>query len=287
LKAETVIEIALRGGVIPALAAFVLFLLISWLWPSDVARRYRCGVAFALGAFISFVLLPSTQTLAPGQFYDWILYLGILAAFLSGLTRAEGVTRGERWTVVYVFAPVAAWIIVPQEFQPVPTWPIQFAGISLAIMLLTAIVNPLPQLLPGRAFPWWIMLVMATVSLLLFDQQGETFGRMAALPAGAFAGCGVAALFARQPVDWRSIVLPFVVFAVGYANLGAVYPTEPNWWFLLIPFVPLTLWICSVGPLSRLTGVRAFAVQAVCVIVPLIAIAALVGAGTDTAADGW
>jgi hypothetical protein len=287
LNAKTAFEIALHGGVIPALAGFVLFALISWLWPSDVARRYRCGVAFAVGSFIGFVLLPSTSTLAPGQFYDWVLYLGILAALVSGLTRAEGVTRGERWTAVYIFAPLAAWFIVPQGFQPVPTWPIQFAGISLAVMLLTALVHPFPQLLPGRAFPWWIILVMASVSLLLFDQQSEKFGLMAALPAAALAGCGIAALLAGEPADWRSIVLPFVVFTVGYAYLGAVYPTEPNWRFILIPFAPLTLWICSVGPFSRLTGVRAFAVQAVCVIVPLIAIAVLVRGGTDAAADGW
>lgn len=283
---KTAIEIALRGGVIPALAAVALFILIGWLWPREVARRYRCGVAFTVGTLIGLVLLPSTTTLAPSQFWDWIPYLGILAAFLSGLTRAEGVTRSERWTTVYVLAPIAAWMIVPKWPELVPTWQIQWAGLSLAIMLVTALVYPLPQLLPARAFPWWLMLAAATASVLLFDQS-ETFGMLAALPAGALAGCGAAALFVRELPDWRSIVLPYVIVVLGYAYTGAVYPSEPQWLLVLVPIAPLALWICSVGPLGRMSGARAVAVQAACVIVPLVTIAALLLANTSAADNGW
>jgi hypothetical protein len=287
LDAKTVFEIGLRGGVIPALAAVALFLAIGWLWPADVARRYRAGLSFVLGAFIGFVLLPSTKTLSPSQFYDWILYLGILAAFLSGLTRAEGVTRGERWSAVYFFAPIAAWLIVPGWPELVPAWQFQWAGLSLAIMLLTALLYPLPLLLPGRAFPCWLMLPAIATSLLMVEQLSETFGVRAALPAGALAGCGVAAFFFREAPDWRSLVLPYAFIAMGYAYTGAVYPTEPQWLLLLAPIAPLGLWFCSMGPLARLTGNRAIAVQALCVLVPLIIIAALVRATTAAAADTW
>ena len=108
-------------------------------------------------------------------------------------------------------------------------------------------------------------------SLVLFLVLG-------ALPAGALAGCGVAALFLRETPDWRSLVLPYAFVAMGYAYTGAVYPTEPQWLLLLVPAAPLALWFCSVGPLARLTGVRATLVQAAFVIVPLIIIAALVRA---------
>jgi hypothetical protein len=284
LDKKTAIEIALRGGIIPALAAVALFILIGWLWPKEVARRYRCGAAFTVGMLIGLVLLPSTTTLAPSQFWHWIPYLGILAAFLSGLTRAEGVTRSERWTAVYVFAPIAAWMIVPKWPELVPTWQIQWAGLSLAIILVTALLYPLPQLLPGRAFPWW--LAAATASVLLFDQS-ETFGMLAALPAGALAGCAATSVFVRELPDWRSIVLPCVIVVLGYAYTGAVYPSEPQWLLLLVPIAPLALWICSVGPLARISGPRAVAVQAACVIVPLVTIAALLLANTSDTADGW
>jgi hypothetical protein len=202
------------------------------------------------------------------------------------LTRAEGVTRGERWTAIYVFAPIAAWMIVPQWPALVPAWQIQWAGVSLAIMLLTALLHPLPQMLPGRALPWWLMLALAATSALLFDQS-ETFGLLAAIPTGALAGCAVAALFARELPDWRSLVLPYVVVLVGYAYTGAVYPTEPKWLMLLLPLAPLALWICSVGPFARLTGVRAIAVQAASVVVPLGIIAAMLLAKSNGAADDW
>jgi hypothetical protein len=286
LDTKTVIGIALRGVIVPALAAAGLFVLISGLWPSDVARRYRCGVSFAVGAFVGFVLLPSTSTLAPGQFYEWVLYIAILGAFVAGLTRADGVTRGERWTAIYVFAPIAAWLIVPQWPSAVPAWQIQWAGVSLAIMLLTALLYPLPQMLSGRSLPWWLMLVLAATSVILFDQS-ETFGMLAALATGALAGCAVAALFARELPDWRSLVLPYVIVLVGYAYTGAVYPTEPKWLMLLLPLVPLALWICSVGPFARLTGFRAIAVQAASVVVPLVIIAALLLANTNGGADDW
>jgi hypothetical protein len=287
LDAKTAFEIGFRGGVIPALAALALFLAIGWLWPSDVARRYRAGLSFALGAFIGFVLLPATKTLAPSQFYDWILYLGILAALLSGLTRAEGVTRGERWSAVYIFAPIAAWLIVPGWPELVPAWQFQWSGLSLAVMLLTGLLYPLPLLLPGRAFPWWLMLAAATTSVLMLEQLSETFGVLAALPAGALAGCGAAALLAREAPDWRSLVLPYAFVAMGYAYTGAVYPTEPQWLLVLVPFAPLALWFCSVGPLARLTGMRATVVQAAFVIVPLVIIAALVRATAGAATDSW
>jgi hypothetical protein len=156
--------------------------------------------------------------------------------------------------------------------------------LSLAIMLLTALLYPLPLLLPGRAFPWWLMLAAAMTSAVIL---GETFIILAALPAGALAGCGVAALFAREAPDWRGLVLPYALVATGYAYTGAVYPPDPQWLMLLVPIAPLALWFCSVGPLARLTGVRATLVQAALVIVPLVIIAALMRATAGTSADAW
>jgi hypothetical protein len=56
---------------------------------------------------------------------------------------------------------------------------------------------------------------------------------------------------------------------------------------LLVPAAPLALWICGVGPLTRFSGVRAIVVQAACVAVPLVIIAAMLQASTSGSADGW
>ena len=280
MNAQTAIEIALRCGLVPAVAAMGVFVAISWLWPADVARRYRAGVAFALAVFIGTVLLPETKTLAPQQFYEWIPYLGILAAFVAGLTRAVGVTRGERWSAIYLFSAIGAWLVVPQWQELMPPWPVQWVLLATGVIVLTALLVPLPQLLYGTALPWWLMLATAATSIAIFDRAGQTFGRLAALPAGALAGCGIAALFAREPVDCRSVLLPYAIVVGGYAFTGHVYPTTPVRLILLLPLMPLALWICGRGQLARLIGARAITVQAICVVVPLaLAIGMLIATG--------
>ena len=283
MNAQTVIDFVLRGGVIPSIAALGVFFAIGWLWPSDLARRYRSGVAFALAVFIGYVLLPSTTSLLPSQFYEWIAYFGLLAAFLMGLARAEGVSRAERWSAVYVFAPIAAWLIVPQWPELSPPWPLQWASLSIAMIMLTALLNPLPQRLAGRAFPLWLMVAAAATSVAVVSEVSETFGLMAALPAGALTGCGLAGLLVKEPVDWRGVLLPYATVVGGYAYTGFVYPTEPLWPVLLLPAAPLALWLCALGPLARLSGFRAIAVEAVCLGIPIAAAWALLQTGSDAA----
>jgi hypothetical protein len=284
LNAQTIIEYAVRSGVLPAAAALAAFFAISWLWPPDLARRYRIGVSFALGVFIGYILLPSTLSLLPSQFYEWIAYFGVLAAFLAGLTRADGVSRAERWSAVYVFAPIAAWLIVPQWPGLSPPWPLQWASFSIAIIMLTALLNPLPQRLAGRAFPIWLMIPAAVTSVVV---QSETFALMSALPAGALAGCAIASFLSKEPVDWRGLLLPYATVVGGYAYTGFVYPTEPFWPVLLLPAAPLALWLCAMGPLARLNGFRAIAAQAVCLGIPIAAAWALLQTASDAAADAW
>jgi hypothetical protein len=287
LNAHTAIEFALQGGVIPAIVALAVFFAIGWLWPPDLARRYRPAVSVALATFIGYVLLRSTTSLLPAQFYEWIPYLGLLAAFLAGLTRADGVSRAERWSAVYVFAPIAAWLIVPQWPELSPIWPLQWASLAIAIIMLTALLNPLPQRLTGRAFPWWLVIPAAATSLIITLEYSETFGVRAAVPAGALVGCAVAGSVAREPVDWRGILLPYSTVVSGYAYTGFVHPMEPLWPVLLLPAAPLALWCCAIGPLSRLSGIRAVSAQAAALAVPLVIVWALLQTGSDAASDVW
>ena len=287
MNVQTAIDIGLRCGLIPAAAALAVFLAVGWLWAPDVARRYRAGIAFAFGVFIGFVLLPETKTLAPAQFWEWLPHLGVLAAFVAGVTRAAGVTRGERWTAVYLFSAVAAWLIVPQWQELMPPWPVQWVCLAVGMIVLTALLMPLPQRLPGRAFPWWLVLTAATTSVLMMEQVSETFGRLAALPAGALAGCGIATLLSKELVDWRSLVLPFATVVGGYAFTGYVYPTTPVRPMLLLPLAPLALWMCTLEPLARLAGVRAVAFQAICVLTPLLIVAALLFARGGAVGVDW
>jgi hypothetical protein len=287
LNAKTAIEIVVYGGVIPAVAALAAFFVIGWSWPTEAARRYQAGAAFALAVFVGFVALPTTTTLVPSQFWESIPYVALAAVLVAGLTCAQGVLRGERWLTIYLFAIGAAWVLVPNWPDLVPAWPVQMALVAIAIVALDALLTPLPARLPGRAFPFWLMLAAATSSLLVMAEVSETIGRLAVLAGGALAGSGVAAAVRKDNAETWSLALPYAVTVGGFAYAGAVYPMEPMWLLVSLPAAPLALWICALGPLSRLTGLRAIVVQAVCVLVPLVIVVGVVLSQSGGAADEW
>jgi hypothetical protein len=288
LNATTAIEIAVYAGVIPAVAAMAAFFAIGRLWPGHAAGRYQAGLSFALAVYVGFVSLRSTKTLLPSQFWQWIPLLGLFAAFVTGLTRASGVLRSERWLAIYVFAIVSAWLLVPRWPELVPAWPVQVALLAIGFIALAALLMPLCERLPGRAFPFWLMLAAATTGCLVMAEVSETFGQLAALPAGGLAGCGLAALVRRNDeIDWRGIALPYAVVVGSWAYVGAIYPTTPLWPLIAAPAAPLALWICLSRPAARHSGIAALAVQAACVLVPLLIVAAVLLAGSSGGADDW
>jgi hypothetical protein len=288
LNANTAIEIAVYGGVIPAVAALVALFAIGYLWPAAAARRYQAGLAFALAVFVGYVALPSTKTLEPSQFWEWIPLLGLVAAFVGGLTRADGVIRGERLAAIYLFALVSAWLLVPRWPELVPTWPAQVAMWAIGFTLLVAVLTPLSDdRLPGQLLPFWLLCAATAVSLLVLSDVSETFGRLAALPAGALTGCGIAAISRKTSIDWRSLALPYAVVVGGWAYVGAVYPTSPLWLLLAVPAAPLALWICFLSPFDRLRGFAAVAVQAACVLVPLFIVVAVLIARAGSSGEDW
>ena len=123
MNANTAIEFVVFGGAIPAALAFVLLIAFGWLWPKEIAGRYGAGLAFGASVLIGFVVWHDVKAIALMQFWDWLPYLGLLAAFVTGLTRAGGVGSGERWFAIYLFAMSAAWLTVPHWPEFEPAWP--------------------------------------------------------------------------------------------------------------------------------------------------------------------
>jgi hypothetical protein len=166
-------------------------------------------------------------------------------------------------------------LIVPAWPELSPVRPIQVAVMSAGMTALAALLLPLQKRFSGSAFPVWLMVAAAATSVLVMLEQSETLGWPAALPAGGLAGCIAAALFTKAPVDWGGIVFPYAVVAGGYAYLGAVYPVSPLWMLLIVPIAPLMLWICAVGRGAQVQGVRPLIIQGICVLTPIIIVAAL------------
>jgi hypothetical protein len=217
---------------------------------------------------------------------EWIPYLGVLAAFAAGLTHANGVLGGERWAAIYLVSFAAALLIVPTWPELAPARPIQIAVMAAGMTALVALLLPLLKRLSGAMVPSWLMVAAAATSGLIMLEQSETFGRPAALPAGALAGCIGAALIAKTPVDWRGLVFPFTVIAGGYAYLGSIYPVTPLWMLLIVPIAPLGLWICAVGPWAQMRGLPALILHGICVLTPILIVAAIL-ISRSAGGDEW
>jgi hypothetical protein len=284
LDSKAAIEFVVYGGVIPAVAALVVFGAICWTWPQDAARRYASSLALAAGVFVGFVALQANKTLVPTQFWEWLPYLGLMAAFVAGLTRAAGIFRGERWLALYLFAMLAGWLTVPHWPELYPAWPMQVALFGVSIVFVAMLLERLSARLPAGATPFWLTVAAAASSLLMMAEVSVTFAQLALLPAGALAGCAIASLLKTDADIWRGLALPYATLVGGYAYVAAIYPTSPLWPLAAVPLAPVALWLVALGPLARLGGWKAWLAQAVCVIVPLALVTAMLlfgGAGGD------
>jgi hypothetical protein len=285
VSAQAAIEIGAYSLLVPAAVANAMFFGLGWLLPDGVSKRYCSGAALALGVFIGFAVSPMTKALWPAQVWEWIPYLGLLAAFVAGLSLADGVTRVERWIVVILIATTAAWTIVPLWERLANARPTHVATLAGGISALAILLAPLADRIAGRGFTFWLVLAAAATALLIMSEWSEILGRSGALPAGALAGCGAALLIAKPGHSPRCLVLPYAIIGGSYAYLGVIYPQPPLTPLAVVPFAPLALWLCTVGPIRRFTGVRAIIAQAVCVMVPLVIIAAILL--LRSAGDDW
>jgi hypothetical protein len=287
MDVRTAIEIGIYSGLIPAAAALVLCSLLGRLLPDGIAARYRLAAAFALAVFVGFAAGPQRKSFIPEEFWDWVPYLGVLAAIVAGAARANRISHIARWVMIAVVAALAAWLVVPTWEDLAPPRPVHLAAVAVGIAALALLLEPLSKRLPGRAFPWWLMVTAGACALLILAEVSETFGRLAALPASALVGCLLAAWLTTAAADWGSLALPYAVVVGGYTYTSAIYPSPPLVPLVFAPFAPLGLWICTCGPLGRLTGVRAAAAQAVCVILPLATITALLLVLARNSDDVW
>jgi hypothetical protein len=281
LSPQAAIQIAIYSGLIPAVTALVVYFALGWLLPAATVKRYALGAALALGVFVGFAVSPTTKTILPTQFWEWIAFLGLLAAFVSGLVLAEGISRTERWIAYLLVAVAAAWVTVPTWERLADVRLSHVVALTAGIFLLTVLLEPLADRLSGRCFPFWLMFAAAVTSIAIMSEWSEMIGRSAALAAGALAGCGVAGLLAKSTVSLRSLTLPYSVVVGCYAYVGFVYPQPPLTPILFLPLAPLAVWICARGRFQQFAGTRGAALQFVCVLVPLLIIAAILFAGTS------
>lgn len=277
------IEFAIYCVAAPAAVAIMAAWLLRVALAANIRERFSLPAAWAAGFFVGYALLPDGASLLPQRHWQWLPWLG-LAAGLVGRSSAPSYLSLIAWAIL---AAVSAWLLVPTWTTLWPPRLVTFPLLAAYLFLLMSLFGVLPNRLITRALIGYMAVSAIAVALCIAIGVSATYGRITALAAAALIGCYIAAMTpAWRPMQpdaspdslgIRSLIPAFAVLVGGIAFVGTIEPKQPLPIIMLAPAAPLTLWLFAAGPLAKLQGWKAGAVQVVAVLLPLIiALAAII-----------
>src|SRR5687767_10348552 len=115
---------------IPALVAAGVALAFRFGCP-QVAARYGLATATAVGFLVGALVYPERLPQLPVRHWEWLPYLGLVAAVIGGVSTASGVQVWERLLVYGLLGGIAAWLLVPTWDTLVPKRPLMIPLVGL------------------------------------------------------------------------------------------------------------------------------------------------------------
>jgi hypothetical protein len=281
------------GVLAPAAIALALVWLLGRSWLARAADRGVLALAVAVAVLAGCALLPGVTQLNPNRHYHWLPYIGLLAAVVGSLPPRSGGLDAARWLLLAVAALVAAWRLVPAWDDLWPPRVMSIVMLAGYFLLLTALLDTLPDRLCGVALPGILTLVAAALmAVLIAAAVSARFAQLGGVLMGAFAGCWIGGLVAKPsagtnlPSADKGLFPLLAMLVGGLAYVGCIDKKPENFAMLLLPAAPLALWACAAGPLSRLKDRRvAIGAQLAVVAVPLLIAATI--ACLPTSQPNW
>ncbi|MGH7201182.1 MAG: hypothetical protein ACREJB_11290, partial [Planctomycetaceae bacterium] len=257
----------------------------AWRWFGGAAgRRHAAAWAVAGGFFTAYALL-SWAPLRPSAHWEWLPYLGVVAAVLGPVGLVDGIRWPERWAVWLVAALLAAWFLVPDWSEIEPHRPAYLAILTGLLFLTTVLFDALADRVDGRLFAAVLGVTAIAGAVVLAESGTMKFAQLAGVLAAALAGSVLAMLCGATAVRFRGAV-PAVVLLLGglmFAGYVNSFSSVPAASYLLVAIAPLPLGICRFGPLASLPRRVGIAAQLLVVLVPIVVAVAL----ASTAEPAW
>lgn len=269
---ESTNEIIGLGIAAPAAIAAVVFVLLRYALPADVAQRYATPVAFAVACIVGNFLSKSSPFI-PERHWHWLPYLTIGAAIVGAVAASKSLRYFERLSLWVLAAAVAAWLLMPDWTILSLSSAFWVPAVLAAIVLETVVLEPLVAQAPPRTMMWALTITAIAVAVFIAGFVAIVFGQVALIPAASLGGCAVGSMFSRT-ASIQGIALPFVTTIGGWAFVGAVEPQRPLLFLLIAPLAPLALWCFVSGPLTQMRGVTAVCARLAAVSAILIVAAA-------------
>jgi hypothetical protein len=205
----------------------------------------------------------------------------------AGRATRRSLTHVWRLAGNLLTAGIAAWLLAPNWPNLEPpryVYILLLAGFQFALITL---LHSLPDRLFGRLFPLLLFAAASATAIVIAEPVSLTYGQIAGAAAAALCGCAVATCFGIRGPALRGLVPVYAVLLSGIAFTGSIEPEVPIYAIMLAPLAPLALWLCAYGPLSRLTGLKAAAVQIAVVLLPLAILAAWTLLGGEPEYPEW
>jgi hypothetical protein len=235
-----------------ALIAGIVSLAIAWSASRYLPTSVRDGFAFpaaaALGFFAGYALLPrDSAPLLPSQSRDFLPYLALIAAVASA--SAAGRRPFIRWTIFLITIALAASLLTPTWAIFGLTRPASIVVLIVYLLLLSLTLETVPPRLTGRIYVALLSISTAALAVVVGAYLSIKFAQLAAIAAASLAGCFAAACLASQfapQQSSRGIIPLFVVLVGGLAYVSSIEPDPPLLGFLVVPLIPLSIWLASV-----------------------------------------
>ena len=264
--------------IIPAATAGAVAMVIRYLH-SRSAAPFQWGLAIAASFLAGCLIFPDRLPLVPDKHWHWLPYVGLIAAFLGGLS--AGSRLSNRLILYVLIGGIAAWPLLPNYADLKPAKIVLAPLLAGYFVVIAGLLSMLPERLRGRSLMGYLTLAGVLTSALIVSESSMRIGLLSLRIPAAMACCAVLswllkpALKADAEIAVLGMIPVYAILAGGSAFVGAV--ELPKW---------LLLWLFAWGPLARLQGKTAIAAQmAVIVLIPIILLAWWNWPGE--AADEW
>lgn len=252
----------LYGGVLPAAVALTLMLILRRLLSDDVGERWTPALSLLAGLMTGYGLL-SLGPLAPDAHWHWLPFVLAGATITGPVTALSELKSFERLLLVALISTVAAWFLVPEWDDLDPSRTTWLCGFVIFSVLLTSLLHPLERRRTGPLLPIVLWATLTAAAVVLALSGSLRFAQIALAGAASLFAIAIVALWRRDQSSTVGLSLPFCLLTIGILLIGRVNTFSDVPWasWLLVPMAPASLWLTSIGPVSRWTGLRRTAAE--------------------------
>lgn len=256
------------GVLVPAAVSIAVMWTLLRVLPRDAGQLFAGAVGGAVGFFAGYVLL-EPRHLLPTTYWQWLPWMGIVAAIAGPIGFVSRVPSVGRWTLWLVVSIVSAWLLVPKWAALSPSRGVYVALFIACVFLLTALLDTLARRTSGTMLSLSLCISASCGAVLLAAFVSMRFGLLTVAAAAALSGCWVVSFRDSSRNLARGVTLFYSVVIGGLLLTGQVAAVLPSVCFVLVLAAPLMLWVCEFAPLSRPQGKNAVMVRLVAISLPL------------------